>query len=115
MQTVPVGGSGMQVSVIGMGCWAIGGPFWDRGGWMGYGDADDAESIRASPRGLALGVTFFGSADGYGCGHGERVLGQALAGRRDIFISTKFGFVFNEQERKVLGSDASPTAIRKGC
>jgi aryl-alcohol dehydrogenase-like predicted oxidoreductase len=98
-----------------MGCWGIGGPFWDRNGWMGYGNVDDAESIHAIHRGLDLGVNFFDTADIYGCGHSERILGQALAGRNNVFISDKFGFVFDEKERKVLGTDASPAAIRKAC
>ncbi len=115
MKKVRIGGSGFEVSMIGMGCWSIGGPFWDRNGWMGYGDVDDADSIRAIHRGLDLGVTFFDTADVYGCGHSERILGQALAGRSDVFISDKFGFVFDEKERKVHGTDASPAAIRKAC
>jgi aryl-alcohol dehydrogenase-like predicted oxidoreductase len=115
MQKVKVGGSGFEVSVIGMGCWAIGGPFWDRGGWMGYGDVEDAEAVRAIHRGLDLGVTFFDTADVYGCGHSERLLGQALAGRHGVFVSDKFCFVFDERQRKVLGTDASPAAIRKAC
>jgi aryl-alcohol dehydrogenase-like predicted oxidoreductase len=98
-----------------MGCWGIGGPFWDRNGWMGYGDVEDAESIRAIHRALDLGVTFFDTADVYGCGHSERILGQGLAGRQDVIVSDKFGFVFDEGERKVLGTDASPAAIRQAC
>jgi aryl-alcohol dehydrogenase-like predicted oxidoreductase len=115
MNTVPVGTSGLRVSMVGMGCWSIGGPFWDRAGWMGYGDVEDDESVRAIHRGLDLGVTFFDTADVYGCGHSERVLGRALVRRKDVFVSDKFGFVFDEAERKVLGQDASPAGIRSAC
>jgi aryl-alcohol dehydrogenase-like predicted oxidoreductase len=115
MKKVKIGRSDLEVSVIGMGCWGIGGPFWDGKGWMGYGNVDDAESIRAIHRALDLGVTFFDTADVYGCGHSERILGQALAGRRDVFVSDKFGFVFDEKERKVHGTDASPAGARKAC
>jgi aryl-alcohol dehydrogenase-like predicted oxidoreductase len=78
-----LGRSGIAVSAIGLGCWAIGGPFWQDGGWLGYGPVDDDESIRAIRRALDLGVTFFDVADVYGCGHAERVLGRALADRAD--------------------------------
>jgi aryl-alcohol dehydrogenase-like predicted oxidoreductase len=64
---------------------------------MGWGDVDDAESIRAVHRGLELGVTFFDTANNYGTGHSERVLGHALAGRGEgVLVATKFGSVFDE-------------------
>jgi aryl-alcohol dehydrogenase-like predicted oxidoreductase len=98
-----------------MGCWAIGGPFWDQG-WVGYGTVDDAESIRAIHRALDMGVTFFDTADAYGCGHSERILGRALAGRWDrVTIATKFGNVIDEEQRHVTGLDASPAYIRRAC
>ncbi len=103
--------TGISISEIGLGCWAIGGPFWDRGGWMGYGNADDAESLRCLRRAAELGVTFFDTADVYGCGHSEELVGEAFAGRSDIVISTKFGFTFDAAARKVTGTDASPVAI----
>jgi aryl-alcohol dehydrogenase-like predicted oxidoreductase len=104
--------TGITISEIGLGCWAIGGPFWDRGGWMGYGDADDTESIRCLRRAAELGVTFFDTADVYGCGHSEELVGEAFAGRSDIVVSTKFGFTFDPATKKVIGTDASPAAIR---
>ncbi|MBY0228540.1 MAG: aldo/keto reductase [Gemmataceae bacterium] len=104
---------GIEVSEIGLGCWAIGGPFWDRGGWMGYGDVDDAESLRCLRRALDLGVTFFDTADVYGCGHSEALLGEAFGDRPDVVVSTKFGFVFDCAERKVTGQDAGPEAMRR--
>jgi aryl-alcohol dehydrogenase-like predicted oxidoreductase len=104
--------TGIALSEIGLGCWAIGGPFWDRGGWMGYGDCDDAESVRCLRRAAELGVTFFDTADVYGCGHSEQLVGDAFAGRTDVVISTKFGFTFDESARKVTGTDATPAAIR---
>ena len=74
--------TGVQVSALGLGCWAIGGPFTSNGRPAGWGEVDDEESIRAIRRALELGVTLFDTADVYGCGHSERVLGRALAGRR---------------------------------
>jgi len=111
-----LGRSGIKVSAMGLGCWAIGGPAWVGGHAVGWGKVDDEESIRAIHRALELGVTFFDTADVYGCGHSERILGKALAGRRaDVVIASKFGRVFVEETREITGSDASPEHIRKAC
>ena len=108
MLTRTLGRSEIQVSAMGLGCWAIGGPLWYLDGITRYplswGEVDDNESIRAIHRALDLGVTLFDTADAYGCGHSERILGQALAGRRDqVVIATKFGAVFDEETRSWLG------------
>lgn len=114
--TRPLGKSGITVSAMGLGCWAIGGPFWKNGQPVGWGQVDDDESVRAIHRALDLGVTFLDTADVYGCGHSERVLGRALAGRRSqVVIATKFGQVFYEQTRQVTGYDVSPEHIRRAC
>jgi aryl-alcohol dehydrogenase-like predicted oxidoreductase len=111
-----LGRSGIQVSAMGLGCWAIGGPFWAGETPVGWGEVDDQESIRAIHRALDLGVTFFDTADVYGTGHSERVLARALAGKRDkAVIATKFGNKFDEASRQMTGSDASPGYIRKAC
>jgi aryl-alcohol dehydrogenase-like predicted oxidoreductase len=115
MQERTLGRSGIRVSAMGLGCWAIGGPFW-HDGWVGYGDVDDAESFRAIRRALDLGITFFDTADAYGCGHSERILGQALArARQNVVIATKFGYVPDEQNRHITGTDTSPEYIRRAC
>ena len=75
-----LGQSGLTVGAIGLGCWAIGGPFWSDGQPLGWGDVDDEESVRAIRRALELGVTFFDTADVYGAGHSERVLGWRTGG-----------------------------------
>jgi aryl-alcohol dehydrogenase-like predicted oxidoreductase len=101
---------------MGLGCWAIGGPFWRGDRAVGWGEVDDAESIRAIQRAVEMGVTFFDTADVYGAGHSERVLGKALQGRRDqVVIATKFGNVFDEETKQITGSDASPDYIRRAC
>ncbi|RQW95754.1 aldo/keto reductase [Micromonospora inaquosa] len=113
--TRTLGRSDMTVSAIGMGCWAIGGPLWgDDGQPFGWGEVDDDESIRTIHRALDLGVTLFDTASNYGAGHSERILGQALVGRRDsVVIATKFGNVSEEATRRALGTDASPAfAVR---
>ena len=114
--TRKLGRSGIEVSALGMGCWAIGGPIWEKGTPHGWGEVDDNESIRALHRAMELGVNFFDTANLYGAGHSEKVLGHAFAGRRkDVVIATKFNAVFDEQARELLGSDTTPEGIRKAC
>jgi len=109
--TRKLGKSGIEVSALGMGCWAIGGPWtWAQPGEKpypaGWGKTDDAESIRAIHAGLEAGITFFDTAANYGAGHSERVLGRALKGRQeDVVIATKFGHIVNEEEKVVYGDD----------
>jgi aryl-alcohol dehydrogenase-like predicted oxidoreductase len=111
-----LGRSGIQVSALGMGCWAIGGPFWSGVTPLGWGQVDDSESIRAIQRAMELGVTFFDTANVYGAGHSERVLGRGIAGHRSqVVIATKFNGVFDEATRQVTGSDTSPGGIRAAC
>ena len=102
----------LNLGAFGLGCWAIGGPFRDPGGWMGYGSVDDRESVRAIQRALDLGVRFFDVSDVYGCGHAERILGQALEGH-EVTIAAKFGYTFDETTRTVTGRDTSPTGVRR--
>jgi aryl-alcohol dehydrogenase-like predicted oxidoreductase len=102
-----LGRSGIAVSSIGMGCWAIG---------SDWGTVDDTESVRALQRALDLGVTFFDTSNAYGAGRSEHLIGQALAGRRDqAVIATKFGYIVNERTGRVNRNDASPDAIRRTC
>lgn len=113
-----LGRSGIEVSAVGMGCWAIGGPFsWDSRP-VGWGQVDDTESLRAVQHALELGVTLFDTAAVYGCGHSERILGQALKGRREeVIIATKFGIDFDEAKREVIGinMDITPDDVRASC
>ncbi|MEV4199986.1 aldo/keto reductase [Micromonospora globbae] len=112
--TRTLGRSGIAVSALGMGCWAIGGPWAEGDQPLGWGAVDDEESVRAIRRALDLGVTLFDTADTYGAGHGERVLGRALAGRRDeAVIATKWGYTFDEATRQATGEDASPAYLRR--
>ncbi|MEV0882076.1 aldo/keto reductase [Micromonospora echinofusca] len=112
--TRTLGRSGIEVSALGMGCWAIGGPWAEGARPLGWGAVDDDESVRAIRHALDLGVTLFDTADTYGAGHGERVLGRALAGRRDeAVIATKWGYTFDEAARQATGEDASPAYLRQ--
>ena len=104
-----LGKSKLEVSALGMGCWAVGGPWtWAQPGRdpypAGWGNTDDDESIRAIHAALELGVNFFDTAANYGAGHSEVILGHALKGRRDeVVIATKFGHIINQQEKTVYG------------
>lgn len=101
-----LGRSGIEVSPLGMGCWAIGGLWKWLDGQGGWGEVDDSESIRAVHAALEAGVNFFDTAANYGTGHSERILGQALVGRRSqAVIATKFGFKVNEVEKQVRFHD----------
>jgi aryl-alcohol dehydrogenase-like predicted oxidoreductase len=101
-----LGSSGIEASAVGMGCWAIGGPWDFLGNPAGWGEVDDAESIRAIHAALDMGVTLFDTAANYGCGHSERILGQAVAGRRDkVIIATKFGYQVDEAAKNVWPYD----------
>lgn len=115
--TRTLGRSGIPVSPIGMGCWAIGGPSWEGTTPLGWGQVSDEESIRAIHAALDLGITFFDTANVYGAGHSERVLGRALAGgrRSQVVIASKFNGVFDETTRQVTGTDVTPAGIRGAC
>lgn len=101
---------------MGLGCWAIGGQFYFEGKPDGYGQVDDEESIRAIQQALDLGINFFDTSDAYGVGHSEKLIGRALAGRRDqAVIATKFGY-FGSQDTKTLhGVNLSPDYIERAC
>jgi methylglyoxal reductase len=87
-----VGKSGIKVSAVGMGAWAIGGD-------SSWGPSDDSESIRTIHRARELGITLLDTAPAYGLGHSEEVVGRALEGRRgDYILSTKCGLRWDTDE-----------------
>lgn len=103
-----LGRSGIEVSALGMGCWAIGGPWEFNGGAAGWSRTDDDESVRALRRALELGVNLFDTAANYGAGHSERLLARAFAGHREeVVIATKFGYAVDEAASSVRHYDAS--------
>jgi len=110
-----LGRSGIEVSAIGLGCWAIGGPAYRDGKSIGWGEVDGEESVAAVHAGIEAGVNFFDTANVYGTGHSERVLGRALKGRDDIVVATKFGNLFDEASRTATGRDASAESVREQC
>lgn len=76
-----LGTTGIQVSELSFGTWAIGGS---------WGKVDDSESLRALAVAMDAGVNFFDTADVYGDGHAEELLAKATTGRNDVYIATKF-------------------------
>src|SRR3954452_18944869 len=89
-----LGSTGIKVSEIGFGAWAIGGPSEASGTPLGWGRTSDDESLVAIRRARDLGVTFFDTADSYGFGRSESLLGIVLSRRRqDVIIATKVGVV----------------------
>ncbi len=90
-----LGRTGWAVSEVGFGAWGIGGNRYGNS----YGPTDDAESINAVQRAVALGCNCFDTADVYGHGHSEEILGAALAGHRgDVIIITKVGGNFYNRD-----------------
>ncbi len=112
-----LGKSGIKVSALGLGCWPIGGTLTNvEGKQASYGIVNDEESIKAIHRAIDLGVNFFDTADVYGAGHSEEILGEAIKGYRDdIVIATKFGNTFERKSRRITGTNTKPDYIRKAC
>ncbi len=85
-----LGKSGLNVSAVSLGTWAIGGENW--------GEVNDRDSIAAIQKALELGVTFIDTADIYGKGHSEEIVGRALEGsRKDAIVATKVANRWNER------------------
>lgn len=105
MITRRLGASGPEVSALGLGCMGMS---------QGYGPTDDEASLATVHRALDLGVTFFDTSMSYGTGHNERLLGMALAGRRErAVLASKFGIV-RDPERGVR-LDGRPEHVRGYC
>ncbi len=105
MQKRELGKSGIWVSEIGLGCMGMS---------EFYGPSEDDASLAVLQRASELGVTLFDTADTYGLGHNEILLGAFLKGRRDVAVATKFGIVREpgKYERRI---DNSPDYIAKAC
>lgn len=106
MEKVRFGQTDLEVSVLVLGTWVTGGWAW--------GDADDAQSLRAILRALELGINFIDTAPVYGFGRSERIVGQALKewrARDGVVIATKCGLEWDEKEN--IRRNASPARIRQ--
>jgi aryl-alcohol dehydrogenase-like predicted oxidoreductase len=101
-----LGRNGPSVTALGLGCMGMS---------EFYGDRDDQQSIQVIHRALDLGVTFLDTADMYGVGDNEKLVGQAIAGRRQqVFLATKFGNV-RGPDGAFLGVSGTPEYVRSAC
>src|SRR5258708_8478714 len=81
-----------------------------------YGEGDDAECIATIHRSIELGVTFLDTADVYGYGDNEILVGAAIRGLRDkVFLATKFGIVRSKTDPNARGFNGSPADVRSSC
>src|SRR5881296_4364132 len=111
MKSRILGRTGLKVSEIGFGAWAIGGNAHGNS----YGPTDDDLSLAAIRKAIDLGCNFFDTADAYGHGHSEELLGKALLGRRDeMIIATKVGGDFYHEPPKMnFAPDYVEFALKK--
>ena len=107
MQLRPLGKNGPLVSAMGLGCMGMS---------EFYGSRQDAESTATIHRSIELGVTFLDTADIYGHGDNEVLVGQAIRGLREkAFLATKFGIVRDKANPAVRGVNGRPEYVRACC
>lgn len=102
---------GNEIAPIGMGCWPIGGPFYNGEKPLGFANVEDGESMRAIHAALDGGIRLFDTAAVYGAGHSERLLGKALKNFPDALIITKIGIGFDEKTKQVTGEETDPREV----
>jgi aryl-alcohol dehydrogenase-like predicted oxidoreductase len=107
MQTRKLGNRGLVVSALGLGCMGMSGV---------YGAADEPEAIATIHQAIDLGVTFLDTADAYGSGHNETLLGKAIHDRRDqVIIATKFGLSDISKGGYKIPVNGRPEYVRSAC
>ena len=107
MEQRALGTSGLSVSAQGLGCMGMS---------EFYGAGDEAESLATIHRALDLGVTFLDTADMYGIGANEELVGKAIQGRRDeVILATKFGNVRDPENPSYRAVNGKPEYVRQAC
>lgn len=107
MQQRRLGKNGPTVSAIGLGCMGMS---------MGYGPSNDLESMNVIHQAIDWGVTFIDTADMYGWGHNEELIGKAIKSHRNqLILATKMGFAKKGDAALNYYLDGSPTYIKKAC
>jgi aryl-alcohol dehydrogenase-like predicted oxidoreductase len=107
MKNVKLGSQGAMVSRMGLGCMGMS---------EFYGERDDHESVATILRALDLGVTFLDTADTYGIGDNEELVGKAIRGRRDeVFLATKFANVRTKAEPNRWAISGKPEYVKSAC
>jgi aryl-alcohol dehydrogenase-like predicted oxidoreductase len=112
MQKRNLGLDGPEITILGFGSWAAGGPYK-----FGWGPTDDQESIAAIRHAIGSGINWIDTAAIYGLGHSEEVVGKATEGMRvgeDVLVFTKCGGFFKEELGKVV-YDLRPDSIAREC
>jgi aryl-alcohol dehydrogenase-like predicted oxidoreductase len=117
MQKRPFGNTGLMVSPITFGAWSIGGPAELGGVQVGWSGVKDDESLDALNAAFDAGINIYDTADAYGNGHSENLLGEAFKSRRDkVILSSKVGLVdASATGGQGLKLDFSAKHIKEGC
>jgi len=106
MEKTPLGTSDLKINRMGLGCMGMS---------EFYGESDEQESIATLHGAIELGVDFYDTADMYGSGHNEELIGRAFAGKWDkVVLATKFGFI-RDGKGGFAGLDCSPKHIKEAC
>jgi aryl-alcohol dehydrogenase-like predicted oxidoreductase len=115
LPTRPLGSSGLDITTVGFGAWAIGGGDW----FSGWGPQDDDQSIAAMRHAVERGINWIDTAAVYGLGHSEEVVGRLLrelAPAERPFVFTKCGLVWDENDRMAESKRIlRPESIRREC
>ena len=115
LATRALGTSGLEITTVGFGAWAVGGAGWA----FGWGSQDDAQSLAAMRHALDLGINWIDTAPVYGLGHSEEVVGQLLReipSNEHALVFTKCGQVWDPNDRmKPAQSNLDPKSIRSEC